>query len=80
MTKVGISAFGSYIPYLRLDRGVISKIWGRSSIGGERSVANNDEDAITMAVEASRNCMGPQGMDVVEGLFLPPPAPLIRKR
>ena len=30
MTKVGISAFGSYIPYLRLDRGVISKIWGET--------------------------------------------------
>ena len=69
MSKVGISTFGSYIPYLRLDRGVISRIWGRPSIGGERSVANNDEDAITMAVEASRNCMGPQGMDLVEGLF-----------
>jgi len=32
-------------------------------------VANNDEDAITMAVEASRNCMGPQGIDAVDGLF-----------
>ncbi len=69
MTKVGISLFGGYIPYIRLDRGVISKIWGRPSIGGERSVANNDEDAITMAVEASRNCMGPQGIDAVDGLF-----------
>ena len=69
MTTVGISAIGSYIPYLRLERGVISKIWGRPSIGGERSVANNDEDAVTMAVEASRTCIGAQGIDRVEGLF-----------
>jgi len=69
MTTVGISSFGSYIPYFRLDRKVISEIWGRHSIGGERSVANNDEDAITMAVEASRNCIGTQDLDAVDGLF-----------
>ncbi|MBW1781364.1 MAG: 3-hydroxy-3-methylglutaryl CoA synthase [Deltaproteobacteria bacterium] len=69
MTRVGISSFGSYIPYFRLERKVISEIWGRHSMGGERSVANNDEDAITMAVEASQNCLATQNMDGVEGLF-----------
>ena len=53
----GISFFGGYIPVYRLKRDVIADIWGRHSLGGERSVANNDEDAITMAVEASRNCL-----------------------
>ena len=69
MTTVGISLCGGYIPYLRLDRGVIAQIWGRHSIGGERSVANNDEDSITMAVEASRNCVVGQGVEEVDGLF-----------
>ena len=31
---VGISLCGSYIPILRLDRGVIADIWGRRSMGG----------------------------------------------
>ena len=69
MTKVGISSCAGYIPYIRLDRKVISEIWGRHSLGGERSVANNDEDAITMAVEASRNCLRGQVAGQVDGLF-----------
>ena len=52
MGELGISLCGSYLPTLRIDRGTIAQIWGRASVGGERSVANNDEDAITMAVEA----------------------------
>jgi 3-hydroxy-3-methylglutaryl CoA synthase len=48
---------------------VIANIWGRTSIGGERSVANNDEDGITMAVEASRNCLRGRGREDIEGLF-----------
>ena len=66
---VGISLCGSYIPILRLDRGVIADIWGRKSIGGERSVANNDEDGITMGVEASINCLEGMNREKIEGLF-----------
>ena len=69
MSRVGIALCGSYIPVLRLDRGVIANIWGRTSIGGERSVSNNDEDGITMAVEASRNCLKGQKKEETEGLF-----------
>ncbi len=69
MSSVGIASCGSYIPVLRLDRGVIANIWGRTSIGGERSVSNNDEDGITMAVEASRNCLKGQKKEETEGLF-----------
>ena len=66
---VGISLCGSYIPAFRLDRGVIADIWGRRSIGGERSVANNDEDGITMSVEASINCLKGMNREKIEGLF-----------
>ncbi len=69
MNTVGIGLCGSYIPAFRLDRGMIANIWGRTSIGGERSVANNDEDGITMAVEASRNCLKGMGREDIEGLF-----------
>jgi len=69
MDELGIALCGSYLPALRIDRGAIAQIWGRASVGGERSVANNDEDAITMAVEASRNCLRGQSREAIDGLF-----------
>ncbi len=54
---IGITSFGAYIPYYRLPRETIAKAWGGGSQGGERSVANYDEDSLTMAVEAARDCL-----------------------
>ena len=65
----GIAFCGSYIPIFRMDRGAIADMWNRTSIGGERSVANNDEDSITMSVEASRNCLKGIERKEIEGLF-----------
>ncbi len=77
---IGISLCGSYVPFIRIDRSMIAKIWGRGSLGGERSVANNDEDAITMAVEASRNCIKGSQPDNIDGLyFATTSAPYIEK-
>ena len=66
---VGITAYGAYIPIFRLSRDAIARAWGRGSLGGERSVANNDEDSVTMAVEAALDCL--QGIDrqKIDGLF-----------
>jgi hydroxymethylglutaryl-CoA synthase len=50
---VGILSFGVHIPRYRLARTLIGKSWGASYGGGERAVANFDEDAITMAVSAA---------------------------
>lgn len=50
-----ISACSVYIPIWRLSRDEISKYTGMPSMGGEKAVANWDEDAITMAVEAAKN-------------------------
>ena len=64
----GILSFGAYVPALRLQRSAILAAVGwavpslRGLAAGERSVANWDEDAITMAVEAGRNCLA--GLDV----------------
>jgi len=77
---VGISLCAGYIPFIRIDRAMIAKIWGRGSVGGERSVANNDEDTITMAVEASRNCLKGRPLDTIDGLyFATTSAPYIEK-
>ena len=54
---MGITAYGAYIPVFRLSRDLMAKAWGRGSIGGERSIANNDEDSATMAVEAVFDCL-----------------------
>ena len=61
--SVGIQAFGGYVPQLRLDRAAIANAhaWfnpGLKGLGkGERAMANWDEDPITMAVEAARDCL-----------------------
>jgi hydroxymethylglutaryl-CoA synthase len=61
--EIGIAAFGAYVPSFRLTREEIAEAhkWVnpglRSFARAERSVCGWDEDAITMAVEAGRDCM-----------------------
>lgn len=63
-TDKGILAFGAYLPRLRLDRQAILAANGWFNPGlkglakGERAIANWDEDAITLAVEAARDALG----------------------
>jgi 3-hydroxy-3-methylglutaryl CoA synthase/uncharacterized OB-fold protein len=63
MTNFGIAAYGAYIPRLRLQRQAIAAAhaWalpGLKSAGkGEKAICNWDEDPITMAVEAARDCL-----------------------
>ena len=76
--SVGIHAFGGYVPRRRLQREVIAatNAWFNPSLKGlgkgERSIANWDEDAVTMAVEAARDALGSTGRDgdVIQGLYL----------
>ena len=62
--RVGIHAFGGYIPRLRLQRSAIAEAnaWFNPALRGlgkgERSIGSWDEDAVTMAVEAARDCLG----------------------
>ena len=67
--SVGIVAAGAYIPLYRLPRSSIAQAWGTRSIGGERSVANHDEDSITMAVEAARDCLNGVNREMIGGLY-----------
>jgi 3-hydroxy-3-methylglutaryl CoA synthase len=38
-------------------------------LGGERSIANNDEDTVTMAVEAVLDCLAGTDRDSIDGLY-----------
>jgi 3-hydroxy-3-methylglutaryl CoA synthase len=49
----GITRYGSYVPFFRLARKAIGPAAGR----GERAVASYDEDAVSLAVEASREAL-----------------------
>ncbi|MDB5698247.1 MAG: hydroxymethylglutaryl-CoA synthase family protein [Alphaproteobacteria bacterium] len=59
----GILAYGAYIPRLRLQRSAIfaANAWFAGGLKGlakgERAIANWDEDSVTMAVEAARDCL-----------------------
>jgi hydroxymethylglutaryl-CoA synthase len=48
--RVGVVAYGAYVPWWRLDRATIAPAPGR----GTRAVASYDEDATSMGVEAAR--------------------------
>ena len=65
----GILSYGAYIPLWRLARDTIAAAWGSASAGGERSVANHDEDAVTMATEAGIDCLAGSDRDMVDGLY-----------
>ncbi len=73
---VGISAFGGYVPRRRLQRKAIAEAngWFNSGIKGyakgERSMCNWDEDPITMAVEAARDCLQNERPDNIEAIHL----------
>jgi 3-hydroxy-3-methylglutaryl CoA synthase len=63
-TRPGILSFGAYLPRLRLERAAIAAATGWATgtraarARGERSCCNWDEDSVTMAVEAARDCLG----------------------
>ena len=53
----GITSYGAYIPLHRLSRAEIARAWGGRPAPGERAVASYDEDSLTMAVAAARDCL-----------------------
>ncbi len=73
---VGITSYGAYIPWYRMNRTVIFEQLGwfnpanASVARGEKAVANHDEDSITMAVEAALDCLGKKSRGSVDGLYL----------
>ena len=62
MQKACISGIGGYLPLLRLDRKAAAKHYAWAGLAmprnGMRTVADWDEDPVTMAVESARGLMG----------------------
>ena len=78
---VGIVSYGVYIPYHRLARSDISKMWQSTGGKGERAVANFDEDSVTMSVEAGMDCLHGDNTQKIEGLyFASTTAPYLEKQ
>jgi hydroxymethylglutaryl-CoA synthase len=65
----GIASYGAYIPFFRLSRAEIGRAWGSAAAPGERAVANYDEDSLTMAVAAARDCLAGVDRASVGGLY-----------
>jgi len=72
---IGITAFGAYLPRMRLQKKAIADAngWFDASLRGlgrgEKAVCNWDEDAITMAVEAATDCLGEESNRDPDGLI-----------
>jgi 3-hydroxy-3-methylglutaryl CoA synthase len=74
-SPLGIKSFGAYIPRRRISRAAIAAAhaWALPSLKslarGEKAFCGWDEDAITMAVEAGRDCLrGSANADPIVGL------------
>ena len=73
---IGITSFGAYLPRLRLNRMAVVQQMGWFAPAlimvaqGERSMCNWDEDAITMAVAASRDCLRGRNKRELDALYL----------
>jgi hydroxymethylglutaryl-CoA synthase len=69
---VGIKSYGAHIPRFRLDRNIMQMallFLGFGPLRGEKAVANWDEDSITMAVGAAKDCLRGMKRDMVDGLY-----------
>jgi len=73
---IGITSYGGYIPKLRLDRMSIYQQMGWYAPAtvmlaqGERSCCNYDEDSVTMAVAAARDCLTGMDKNQLSALYL----------
>lgn len=73
---VGITSYGAYIPKNRISRMTIfqANAWFAPATiqfaQGEKSVCNWDEDALSMAVESSRDCLRGFDKRKIDALYL----------
>lgn len=76
MTIPGITGYGAYIPRLRIARKLIADAHAwmapslRAGAAGHRAFCSWDEDAITMAVEAARDCLPQTDRQRIEAVSL----------
>jgi hydroxymethylglutaryl-CoA synthase len=83
---VGVVAYGGYVPRLRLSRKAVveANSWFNSALKayskGERSMCNWDEDALTMAVEAARDCLAGERPKDLKAVYLASTTPPFQDR
>jgi len=66
----GITSYGAYVPLHRIERSEFNRAWGgMMAMPGEKAVANFDEDSVSMAVEASLDCMNGTDPKTIDGLL-----------
>jgi hydroxymethylglutaryl-CoA synthase len=75
----GIVAYGTYIPYWRLDRARIGEALGTRAGKGTRAVASYDEDPTSMGVEAARAALATTDRAVEEVVFVTTSPPYLDK-
>lgn len=70
MTGIGIVGYGAYVPKFRISVEEIARVWGENPdsiknglLVEEKSVPDQDEDTITISVEAGRNAIARAGID-----------------
>jgi hydroxymethylglutaryl-CoA synthase len=71
----GIVAWGTYLPYWRLDRKAIGLALGSPAGRGTRTVASYDEDTTTLGVEAARRAVAGATAPTPETLLFSTPDP-----
>ena len=73
---IGITAYGGYVPRLRLSRkaAVEANSWFNPALKayqkGERAICNWDEDSLTMGVEAARDCLRGEAPDGLNAVYM----------
>lgn len=77
---VGITAFGAYIPFNRLERKRLAEAFGEPAPPGEKAVANYDENSVTMAVEAARDCLHDLAPGSLDGVYFATTTPPYREK
>lgn len=70
--RVGISGYGAYIPINRMPTSEVGRVWVGGGYGPnkEKAVAGEDEDTVTMSIEAARRAMAMAGVKDVGAVFV----------
>lgn len=77
---VGIISYGVHIPVHRLSRSVIADHWEIRQLPGEKAVANYDEDSLTMAVAAARDCLNKVSVPCIDALYFATTTPPYKEK
>ena len=78
--QVGITGFGAYIPIFRMDKKLVGSMWEKSAGKGEKTVANWDEDSLTMAIEACFDILRARDEDAIDGIIFASTTPPYREK